>query len=679
MNGLLIFIFLGLLSKQIQAEPRVADSTESYKKWNQIRGLDRFSSPVDGKVNLGRDLKFGEGVGLELQKREDNNGPMPVHGHFLQQPEIDGQPNSYVPRLDMEDDLEFGPMTQAGFNVSDEEFDLKPGVSHAPNCACRNCKCHSCTRCRLCGAKNLHCISPIENDLNIAITENLESYLVDESTLPMDHWMYFIPDDVCVTRLSIPGTRVSTRCPSGENQPANWYRQNMTVWEQLKSGVRFLEANVGHVDNEYDKLTLSLLLDTIAFLDSKEGESEAVIIKIVGDPKTSKRNTRKVDETFRNYVYFDIEHFPNSRLREKLWFTKLSPLGAGLSMKGWPTIGEARGKIIPLFMDSPTKEKYTPGPVPDIESYPMPGLFHNSENVAERKLTKWSMDKTKAIVDFWGDAAYLRQQVETDAKEKGATCADLPLVIANSGLSGMKGEFGYAKWKADQIKTNLVSAKELQREMYKETGVAVFNFITEELARHVVGKNWRKKKFIMVDGSVGRWLDKGGAKSETVESVVEEVVEEVGNVGEEIKAKEEEGKTADEEVKVKEEEATPKEEEAKAKEEKVKEEVGKTAEEEAKAKEAKAKAEREKAKEEKAKAKEEKAKAKAEKEKEANAKAKEEASKAKDEGAVSQGKVDEGTGGEVTVDKLAKAGYVGQAMETTSAKSKGEKGKRTST
>lgn len=135
----------------------------------------------------------------------------------------------------------------------------------------------------------------------------------DVNVIDVEHvynpsWMKRLNNNLYISEINIPGTHDSgTGSYTGAAAP--WAKtQNVSIKEQLDSGIRYLDIRCRHIDNvftiHHGKVYLGInfdgvLEDCIQFL--KENPSECVLMQIK-EEHDPKNNTRGFSETFESYV-----------------------------------------------------------------------------------------------------------------------------------------------------------------------------------------------------------------------------------------------------------------------------------------------------------------------------------------------------------------------------------------
>jgi 1-phosphatidylinositol phosphodiesterase len=158
------------------------------------------------------------------------------------------------------------------------------------------------------------------------------------STRTYSNWMVGLDAKRQLSELSIPGSHDS--CALYEPSGGTAKCQTLTIPEQLKAGVRFLDVRCRHINNEFaiyhgkffQHLSFADVLKVcIKFLTDNPSECILMSVQEEGAPSS---NTRSFEQTFDSYVAKD----------PKWWYLDGTV----------PTVAEARGKII-LFRRSQAK------------------------------------------------------------------------------------------------------------------------------------------------------------------------------------------------------------------------------------------------------------------------------------------------------------------------------------
>ena len=267
-------------------------------------------------------------------------------------------------------------------------------------------------------------------------------------------WMADLDDDASLNSLTIPGTHDSGALHSLAEISGKC--QSLSVEEQLKIGVRFLDIRLQLVDNELkvvhsfvDQLTdfEDVLDDLVAFIRNHEGEFLIVSIKEDASPKRSDRMFADLlEEMLLSYPEINTER----ALPEK--------------------VGEARGAIhivaryknstigLPCYDGWKDDDTFVLGDVYIQDNYRVPNA---EEKIADIRSTySVAMEKNHALVLNF-TSCYLE------------TC--FPPIYA--GLPAHK--------------INRDTQKALLNEYDGPLGVLVCDFMTAELADAIIGGNFR--------------------------------------------------------------------------------------------------------------------------------------------------------------------------------------------
>jgi len=164
------------------------------------------------------------------------------------------------------------------------------------------------------------------------------AYLHDSSTSYVNsHWMKEIPDATPINRISMVGTHDTAGFYGGDIPQT----QTLSISDQLKMGVRFLDIRCRHFRNElliyhgivYEHMNFRDVIDEVSeFL--RENPSETVLMRLSASGTVPYGNSNTFEDSFLQV------HNEFSSLNPQLFWR---PSGFSL-----PTLGEARGKIIIL-------------------------------------------------------------------------------------------------------------------------------------------------------------------------------------------------------------------------------------------------------------------------------------------------------------------------------------------
>ena len=267
-------------------------------------------------------------------------------------------------------------------------------------------------------------------------------------------WMADLEDDASLNSLTIPGTHDSGALHSLAEISGKC--QSLSVEEQLKIGVRFLDIRLQLVDNELkvvhsfvDQLTdfEDVLDDLVAFIRNHEGEFLIVSIKEDASPKRS-------DRMFADLLEEMLLSYPEINTKRAL------P----------ESVGEARGAIhivaryknstigLPCYDGWKDDDTFVLGDIYIQDNYRVPNA---EEKIADIRSTySVAMEKNHALVLNF-TSCYLE------------TC--FPPIYA--GLPAHK--------------INRDTQKALLNEYDGPLGVLVCDFMTAELADVIIGRNFR--------------------------------------------------------------------------------------------------------------------------------------------------------------------------------------------
>ena len=267
-------------------------------------------------------------------------------------------------------------------------------------------------------------------------------------------WMADLDDDASLNSLTIPGTHDSGALHSLAEISGKC--QSLSVEEQLKIGVRFLDIRLQLVDSELkvvhsfvDQLTdfEDVLDDLVAFIRNHEGEFLIVSIKEDASPKRSDRMFADLlEEMLLSYPEINTER----SLPEK--------------------VGEARGAIhivaryknstigLPCYDGWKDDDTFALGDIYIQDNYRVPNAEEKIANI--RSTYSVAMEKNHALVLNF-TSCYLE------------TC--FPPIYA--GLPAHK--------------INRDTQKALLNEYDGPLGVLVCDFMTAELADVIIGRNFR--------------------------------------------------------------------------------------------------------------------------------------------------------------------------------------------
>lgn len=147
-------------------------------------------------------------------------------------------------------------------------------------------------------------------------------------------WMARIPGDMPISRISIPGTHDSVAKNNGGDIVLT---QSLSITQQLKAGIRFLDLRARHIENLFamhhgavyqDMMFGDVLDEMTSFLAAHPTETILVRLK---EEHTPSGNTRTFEETFKWYLDIYASWFAHPGRPD-------------------PSLDEVRGKIL-LYSD----------------------------------------------------------------------------------------------------------------------------------------------------------------------------------------------------------------------------------------------------------------------------------------------------------------------------------------
>ncbi|KAK6180526.1 hypothetical protein SNE40_012666 [Patella caerulea] len=158
-------------------------------------------------------------------------------------------------------------------------------------------------------------------------------YYSTTSTTSLDNqdWISLIPNSRTIRDISIPGTHNTVSFFGGPYAQC----QTLPLLEQYKAGIRFVDIRCRHIENElpvyhgimHQNIDLyGVMNDTVQFLNQNPREMILMRIREEAAPRDS---TQSITTSIRNCI--------NSYPQHRFWQSVT-----------WPTLGQARGKIIIL-------------------------------------------------------------------------------------------------------------------------------------------------------------------------------------------------------------------------------------------------------------------------------------------------------------------------------------------
>ncbi|KAM5172664.1 1-phosphatidylinositol phosphodiesterase-like [Mantella aurantiaca] len=270
----------------------------------------------------------------------------------------------------------------------------------------------------------------------------------DDPAVSMPDWMSYLPDNLFLSSLAIPGTHDTMAFFGGSlAECQSWSLQN-----QFNAGVRFLDIRPRHYQDRlpifhgvsYQRTYFDQVLkDTVTFLTQHPSETVVMRVKEEYEPY---QNTRSYYKSVAEVV---------SQIGEQ-WFLRSSRLS---------TLGEARGKIIILQQFSSNGEGPDFGP-------PYPGRMSISDEYqVSEDAVKWAEVERHLKVAQNGDPerAYLTYSSGTHW-----------LLYTPEAL---------ARKINPRVLTYLNTKSSVRR--VRSVGVVIMDFPGAELVRQIVLDNWK--------------------------------------------------------------------------------------------------------------------------------------------------------------------------------------------
>lgn len=264
-------------------------------------------------------------------------------------------------------------------------------------------------------------------------------------------WMENLPDDTPLSQITIPGTHNSAALR--EPFPGTAKCQTLTLTQQLKAGVRFLDIRCRHSGDQFQifhgpidqKLSFAdCLAELLKFL--KAHPSETIVVSIKGE-STPKNNTRPFLDTFKSY------------LKPEHWWIKDT----------LPTLGLARGKLILLRRFQSKK----PLGIPATD-------WKNNSHHSTKKLVIQDIYQPKDTNTKW--QAILKNIASKDRKK----------LHLNFTSGYLKNRLGIPDIKRVSNPINKRLTGYLATAPHRPHGILVLDFITPELASSIIRLNQAK-------------------------------------------------------------------------------------------------------------------------------------------------------------------------------------------
>lgn len=278
-------------------------------------------------------------------------------------------------------------------------------------------------------------------------------------------WMGGLPDDVGLTRLSLPGTHDTM----ARGASVFALTQDADLPTQLRAGIRVLDIRTRHfrdafpIHHNLEYLHANFTDVVVAVTDFLRDHPTETIVMRLKEEYTAAENTRSYEDTLNWYL--DTNPDTADRLREHLW----RPAAAA----AMPTLGQVRGKIV-VLEDFPAAATYGPrwgGPGMNIQdTYELAGLGDLDR--------KWSLVRSQFARAAAGspDTFFVNHLSATGAPAALVT-GTVPVTVAR-GSGAVPGILARTQAYLDAHPTG-------------RTGAVMADFPTAELVDAVVARNFR--------------------------------------------------------------------------------------------------------------------------------------------------------------------------------------------
>lgn len=272
------------------------------------------------------------------------------------------------------------------------------------------------------------------------------------------NWMGEISDQTALSALSIPGTHDSGAMYESVYGTAK--TQDLTIAEQLSSGVRYLDIRTRHFKDAftihhgavYQNQNFDGVLNAvISFLNNNPTET---VIMSVKEEHTAAENTRSYEETFNWY----INKNPNK------W----------LMTDHIPTLGEARGKIVLLrrFAADQLPKGIDATAWKDNTSF----TIHNAASLN--------------IQDYYKVTDRNKKWTNIQNKYNEANSSDPSTLYINFTSGYSPGLFGIPNIRAISDEINPKVNQFFTTNTSGRFGVSAMDFMTSELASKIIATNF---------------------------------------------------------------------------------------------------------------------------------------------------------------------------------------------
>ncbi|CAH0223242.1 phosphatidylinositol-specific phospholipase C [Chryseobacterium sp. WG14] len=301
-----------------------------------------------------------------------------------------------------------------------------------------------------------------EREVNDNGITSVEKANYRNAALPiaMNSWMSGLQDNISISRISIPGTHDSGATREIPSNSGTAKTQNLSIGEQLNTGVRFLDIRCRHIDNSfaihhgpiYQNLNFDdVLTACYSFLESHPSET---IIMSVKEEYDASNTTRSFESTFDSY----IQKNPSK------W-----DLGTNI-----PNLGQVRGKIKLL-------RRFSAGTAKGINatSWADNTTFEINNNGAPMKVQDYY--KVTNNDDKWAGISSLLNEAKNDGSNK---------LFVNFTSGYKPGIFGIPSIPTVSNSINPKLKTFFQTNTQGTYGVMPIDFVNAELSELIVKTNF---------------------------------------------------------------------------------------------------------------------------------------------------------------------------------------------
>ena len=351
-------------------------------------------------------------------------------------------------------------------------------------------------------------------------------YYNSETTIQTSHpdWMSWLPDDIYLGEISIPGTHDSISLHGGIVPET----QSLTLTQQFNAGIRFIDIRALHEGDTfamfhgcvYQKARFSDVLNEAAtFLAEHPSETIIMLLSDSGVHKTepclgeyvwpdyiyeyvTRPNTRDFSETFEAY-----RNTPPGRF---IWDPQQPPTDPGLidAVAGpnydgeIPTLKEVRGKIVMIEGGGFQRECYPARGCNQEEGngwkYPTNyyGIGNSESTVRIYQQFKWEFHTTWGIDDLTQYAIEFLAKTDTNSSDfastTGATGADAMYLNNLAGAGNFAYPYEVAGGDSTETGVNDSMLNHLVRTpLSRTTGVMRMDFPGAALIDAIIAQNFK--------------------------------------------------------------------------------------------------------------------------------------------------------------------------------------------